>query len=238
MNKPTFAALGCLLGFAVGVAVATYHERTSTRPLPQPQLLGELESPGGPQRVALPIRPEDVARLDQRMQEIERSQAAFEREFAALNAAYQQRIAALLTPQQTERFFSSAASSASLTPAVHPTNATPGESENRLVGRRVSLPREQVGPDAASLLPPDALQSILELTFVSWSTENLTSELALAESQQQAIHTLLEERRAKFLELVDRTPPPSLRLLSLASGIRLKAADHLNAQPQPHEISK
>jgi hypothetical protein len=175
------------------------------------------------------------------MREIEHRQAQFEQEYSALNNSYRQRIVALLNAAQANAFVSNSAVSPAR-PASQDLAEAPklsGEaSQNHLIGQFRPKTAEDAGPNAFTVLAPDALQSILELTFVSWSMENLTAELQLAPTQQEAIRALLLERRQKFLELVDRTPPPSLRLLSLAETVRRQTAAAPTVGPQPFEQPK
>ena len=46
--------------------------------------------------------------------------------------------------------------------------------------------------------------------------DRMTEELALKPDQRAAVHRLLLERREKFLQLVDTSPPPSLKLGRIA----------------------
>lgn len=62
----------------------------------------------------------------------------------------------------------------------------------------------------------EGFDSTIVIIMVPYSLERLDDDLKFTPEQRKAVHKLLIERRAKFLELVDTTPPPSFKLLKLA----------------------
>jgi hypothetical protein len=216
MNKTSYAVLGSLAGFAVGISVYFLKERPLELPVSPPGVLMEFDGQPGPRPVRVSISPADLRRLEQEVAAIEHDQQVFRREFAQLNQGFQKRLNDLLTPDQISKLAASRETSAE---AKHSAVSAPQDaSKPRDVLRSSPLPIDGVAPHTRSVLPPQVLESMVELTFVSWSTANLDSALELSPEQIIAVRALLEERRARFLELVDRVPPPSLRMLGLTKA--------------------
>jgi hypothetical protein len=221
MNKTTYAVLGALAGFGVGIAVA-YFRAQSHRALPEPtaQVGRELTISPAARPLTLPISSEDVRRLEEQMARVEADREAFEKEFSALNTEFRRRIEAVLDPEQTRQYVRLAAQ---VEPVRQALDLPPGHGPRDVLIGHPGPRAEGIGPTAPSVLPPEVLTSILELTFVSWSLDNLSAALALRPDQKENIRALLHERRQRFLELVDRTPPPSLRLLTIANELKARA---------------
>jgi hypothetical protein len=62
----------------------------------------------------------------------------------------------------------------------------------------------------------EGFDSAMVIMMVSFSLERMNDSLDLTPAQKDAVHKLLLERREKFLELVDTTPPPSFKIPKLA----------------------
>ncbi len=60
------------------------------------------------------------------------------------------------------------------------------------------------------------LMGVLSSVSVSMRYDSLNKDLKFDEAQAAKVHDLLRERREKFLELIDATPPPSITLSTLA----------------------
>jgi hypothetical protein len=221
MKRTLYAMLGALAGFAVGAGLSYFRvNHAVAAPATRLTVLPELAKAPDAAPVTRPISADEVHRLETELAQVERDAKVFEREFGELNKTYRERIEQLLTPEQRRRYAPSAEA-----PGPTPrTRAFPaGDSNgNVLIGQPVTGASGVVGPQAPEILPRSVLASMLELTFVTWSTGNLVEELELTPEQSRQIRDLLEERRQKFLELVDRTPPPSLRLISAATRERMK----------------
>lgn len=61
----------------------------------------------------------------------------------------------------------------------------------------------------------EGFDSTITIIMVPYSLERLDSNLHFTPEQKAAVRQLLLERRAKFLDLVDTTPPPSFKLIKL-----------------------
>ena len=62
----------------------------------------------------------------------------------------------------------------------------------------------------------EGFDSVITIIMVPYSLERLDANIHFTPEQKAAVRQLLLERRAKFLALVDTTPPPSFYLIKLA----------------------
>jgi len=229
MNRSVYVVLGTLLGFTLGFFFAKGGAKPQLPSRAAAPLLTEFAGRPGPQPIRLSISPDEVRRLEEENNAIRRDLALFQAEHAKLNSEYQQRIASVLSSGQKEKWLKMLQNPPSVPApeAGEPANvllsADPSEPIDAAKDVLIAAPgpsRSAASPSVLAALPAEAVESIVELVFVTWSTSNLREELGLTPSQETQVKALLTERRERFLELSDRLPPPSLRTLQLAKRLR------------------
>jgi hypothetical protein len=215
--------VGCaaVLGFILGAVLASRRVKAVELPAPSTALLSELALPGAREPVRLPLPKAQLERLTRETAAITQDSAAFRADLEAMQQHYRARLEALLNNTQLETL--RRAPTVTAGPVKIASGPPTPEGDVLMVS---PLPVGEA--EATPALPPEMLQSILELTFVSWSLENLRAELDLSADQTRQVRELLAERRTRFLELVDRRPPPTLRLLNLGRELR-----QLKVDPRP-----
>ena len=220
MRTTLWVTGAAIAGFALGAGVSTWKSRATSVPAPIAPLLGEIAPAGQPLPVRVALTPEALRRLKNENARIAEDTATFRSELLQMEAQYRDRLGALLTPPQREKLGRAPAAATPVTQALpsHPP-ATPQD-----VLTVAPFPVAGPSPLPTGSLAPEVITSILELTFVTWSLENLRVELGLTDEQSVQASELLRERRTRFLELADRLPPPTLRLLNLGRELR-RAAD-------------
>lgn len=211
MKATAWVIIAAVSGFVVGTATQRL-QNSAERPVdPAQPLLGELAVPGVNTPLRLALSPAEVARINRETKEVEAQADAFRERVRAMEEEFGQRIATLLTPAQKEKLDALRGVGIGSAPAKHVSVPTPGD-----VLTHVPFPARAPMVSAMPGLSPDTLYSVVDLTFVAWSLDNLRSALSLTKEQETAVRALLIERRARFLEWTDRFPPPTLRLLKTA----------------------
>ncbi|MDF9828592.1 hypothetical protein M2447_002718 [Ereboglobus sp. PH5-10] len=190
MNKILPFILTTVIGFAVGVGAGVWIGRTPTIDAPPAGILDEVkDAPIGSNNTAPAINtPRDEA-----YRQIRAEMEDFRKEIVEMKNSLRDQMDPILTPEQREH---------------------------------VSRWRERPPPppQPAGTPPPargrsrlwEGFDSALSIMMVPVTLERLDQSLEFTPGQKAAIHKLLLERRAKFLELVDTTPPPSFKVLKLA----------------------
>jgi Spy/CpxP family protein refolding chaperone len=191
MSKILPYILTTLIGFAVGIGAGIWTKHiTCSIPPPPAAILDELKDAslgsGNPP-------PTYDAQRDEAYRQIRAEMDEFRQKVSEIKRSLRAQIDPILTPEQRERM-----GRARERPATTP---PPESAPPPLPGRR----NFWEGFDAA-----------MSIMMVPFSLERMSDSLDLTPAQKAAVHKLLLERREKFLELVDATPPPSFKILKLA----------------------
>jgi len=189
--------IGTVLIFGAGVFAGAWMQRTQAFPPPPTEIMGEIrDMPMSGSRPAA-HREMDPARAAELRAQIEKLQPeidAFKKKLDPIKTQCRHSLEAILTPEQRERLaaFHERA-------AAQPAPAIPGgEVHNR------------------TWHPHEGLESLFPIVLVENTLDRLTEELDLTADQRAKVRALLLDRRSQFLELVDHSPPPSLRLSRLS----------------------
>jgi len=198
MKQRFFVAVTTVLVFMAGLAAGIWIERH--RPLPPPPLPLGIEFSHGPEgsHLAWHERPLSRAELIARVQAIRPQLEAYQARMKEIDDAFDRGIDSILTPEQrTHRV------------------------EN--LKRRDTMrgwPKEEGPPltdaEIVNLLRDRPARTILWDVVIPFRLDFLTREYHLDDAQREKVRVLLTERREKILELVDRSPPPSVMLSRLA----------------------
>ena len=195
MNKILPFILTTAIGFAAGTCAGIWTKCTRAIPPPPAAILGELkDAPLGSSdsSTTAASAPDADEQREAFYQQVRAEMEDFRKKCDAIKNSLRAQMEPLLTPEQRER---------------------------------MSRWRERPAPPPE---PADAAQarrsrgfwegfdSALVIMMVPFSLERMDESLNFTPEQKAAVHKLLLERRAKFLELVDTTPPPSFKLLRLA----------------------
>ncbi|HXA81112.1 MAG TPA: hypothetical protein VNV14_07565 [Opitutaceae bacterium] len=204
------AALTVLV-FAAGFGASVWTQHHCPLLAPPVNLLGEVRDRNVD--VRLPLN--DASTIAQINAEIERIKPdidAFRQKLDAINHDLHQKIDALLTPAQHEKF-----------EKMHKHYL-----ERQAERAKSSLPIVESLPSGGSVLKlpvfAEPIEGMTPAIVVPLTLDHLTTELQLDDRQKAAVRQLLLERREKFLALIDSTPPPSIGLSRLAPIINKLAA--------------
>jgi len=197
MNKILPHILTTLIGFIVGIAAGVWVTRTPPIPAPPAAVLGEvtgapLGSGAGsaaPAGATIADTPDNQAALQQIRDEMD----DFRKKVDAIKSTLRAELDPILTDEQRALVKSWPERSAPLPATGQP------------------LPAE---PKARNFY--EGFDSTITIIMVPYSLERLDARLHFTPAQKAAVRQLLIERRAKFLDLVDTTPPPSFKLIKLA----------------------
>ena len=204
------AALTVLV-FAAGFGASVWTQHHCPLLAPPVSLLGEVRDRNFDVRVPL----NDASTIAQINAEIERLKPAidaFRQKLDAINHDLHQKIDALLTPAQHDKF-----------EKMHKRYE-----EHRAERAKSSLPIVESSPSGGTTLKlpvfAEPIEGMTPAIVVPLTLDHLTTELQLDDRQKAAVRQLLLERREKFLALIDSTPPPSIGLNRLAPIINKLAA--------------
>jgi hypothetical protein len=196
------AALTVLV-FAAGFGASVWTQYHCPLLAPPVSLLGEIRDRNFD--VRLPLNdPAAIEKINAEVERIKPDIDAFRQKLDALNQDFHQKIDALLTPAQHEKF-----------ERMHKRYE-----ERRAERANSPLPIVESSPAGGTTLKlpffAEPIEGMTSAIVVPLTLDHLTTELQLDDRQKAAVHQLLLERRKKFLELIDSTPPPSIGLNRLA----------------------
>jgi hypothetical protein len=191
--------IGTVLIFSAGVFAGVWMQRTQPVPPPPTEVMGEIrDMPIGARAPGFgPHHDFDPARNAELRAEIARLQPeidAFKKKLDPIKTQCRHNLEAVLTPEQRQRLAEFRERSISQPPP----NVPSGEVHNR------------------TWHPHEGLESLFPIVLVENTLDRLTEELNLTPEQKTKVRELLMERRSQFLDLVDHSPPPSLRLSRLS----------------------
>lgn len=197
MNKILPFILTTAIGFAVGILAGIWIKQHPCIPPPPAAVLDELKNaPMGSGNPA-PQTAVNNPNYEQALQQIKEEMDDFRKKVDTIKSSVRSQMDPILTPEQLERVRKWRERPA---PPRRPSDPPPAP------GSR--------GRSARSFY--ENLDSAMTIIMVPFSLERLDDSLKFSPEQKEAVRKLLIERREKFLELVDETPPPSFKLLKLA----------------------
>lgn len=213
MKSRVLIAVATVVIFAAGYFARMWIECYRCKVPPAPQLLGELSGSKAPKPTAakrlekLPDPDKVAAQLQKLRPELE----AFGARIDELDADMERRIHALLRPDQEPRW-----------DKLMKHNAAYRAQEAAVIAGDGALSPEQIAN-----LQQRPLYKLLAVVVVPLKLDWLTGDLKLDDAQREQARAILEDRRQKFLALIDSSPPPTLtlsRLIPVAHRIGGSAA--------------
>ena len=192
--------IGTVLIFSAGVFAGVWMQRTQPVPPPPTEIMGEIRDmpigarqPGGPPPHG-DMNPARAAELRAQIEKMQPEIDEFKKKLDPIKTQCRHSLEAVLTPEQRERLAAFHERAASQPPP----NIPGGEVHGR------------------SWHPHEGLESLFPIVLVENTLDRLSEELDLTPDQKNKVRELLMERRSQFLDLVDHSPPPSLRLSRLS----------------------
>lgn len=198
MKQRVLIALLTVLVLAGGFAAGIWTERHSCKIPKPPRLLGELSTrkeTSPPQKIPPPNPAELAAEIERLRPQVER----FQQRMLELDREMDEDILGILNPEQRTIFQGIVKKYADLR-----------EKEDAALRIDRPLTSQEIVE-----LQQKPLYKMLAIVVVPMRLEWNTRDLNLDDNQREQLRKILEKRRAKFLELVDSSPPPSLKLSRL-----------------------
>jgi hypothetical protein len=221
MRTPVALVLLTAAGFGVGLA-AGYRMPRGCMPMPPPaSVRSEFRDITRAGYALASSRPELWNEINAKLEKLRPEMDAFRKKIneidgdfrtqfeAGLTAEQKQKIAEMQRRRERNRDSANAKESAkTAAPEATPVAKPPAP----------AAPRNDKPERPRVIYEADSLVSAL--VFVPLSLDYFTDEFGLDANQQVRTKELLFERRRRFLELADTTPPPSMQLLRIADIIR------------------
>ncbi|HEU5079302.1 MAG TPA: hypothetical protein VFT72_08810 [Opitutaceae bacterium] len=205
MKRVLVTILGTAAIFAAGVFAGLWIQRHQPVPPPPMGLMGELRD--------LPLtgnsKPAPQIKSTEQLQaEIERTKnasEAFKQKLEPIKAEFRRNLESLLTPEQmaTLKEFRERGSN---TPSVNSDG--------------------QPAPAKPKSKDHEGLDAMFPIVLVPVTLERITEKLSLTPEQQAQVKIFLLKRRQQFLDLVDTSPPPSMKLSRIAPLVPQIAQPH------------
>jgi hypothetical protein len=204
MKQSVLVALLTLLGFAAGFGARVWTERALAMP-PPPRVGGEFTA-----KDASDVKkPVDRAELVTEIEKLRPQIAAYSTRITELDAEFDGSFVALLNPGQREQRVANQKKRAE--------KAAKDET-------RPSADLTALSDDQIDRLRQRPLYNVLRMISVKPKVEMLVNEYKLDAVQEARLHDALVARRDKFLDLLDSTTAPTVRLSALAPMVQ-KLAD-------------
>jgi hypothetical protein len=183
--------LSLTLAFVAGAFSYAWFGRLHAVPPPALKTFDEFfrdNRKGGKHELRDELTPGRIAELNRRLEELKPQMDAFRARYASIEAEFHGRFLAILNPKQRQKLAS----------------IDPGDDDMDV------FPDRQIRPDREGVrgLPAEILRIIAYRPHLA----RLVQQLKLSDSQRRQLRDLLDERRARFIALVDDTPPPSLEI--------------------------
>ena len=194
MNKKLPYILTTLIGFIVGILAGVWVMRTPPISPPPASVLEELRD--APLGSTLPATATTDATTQEAYAKIRAEMDDFRKKVDAIKTSLRDQMDPLLTPGQRD-----------FVKRYRERPAPPPDSP-------ASAQTFPATPRARNFY--EGFDSTITIIMVPYSLERLDANLHFTPAQKAAVRQLLIERRAKFLALVDTTPPPSFNLIKLA----------------------
>lgn len=180
-----------LVVFGAGLLTGIWTQHIHRFPSPPMGPLGEISPDFRPWghdfsgHPHFPMSAEKAAEIQAEMDKIRPEVEAFQQKLRTIESDFRTKLEAMLTPDQRK-----------LMPPAPP---LPGDGDKN-------------GPFQFGSHFQGPLEGLAIFTIITPLQEFLTTNLKLTDAQQATLKQLLLDRRQRFLELVDATPPPSLKL--------------------------
>jgi hypothetical protein len=196
-EKAVIFILTTAIGFAVGFYAGKWNERNRPVCAAPAAVLDEVRDEPLKTAISDPAREEAVRRIEAEME-------VFRTKVNAIRDDFLDKLDAILaTPGQHEKFKAIRERFLAKRP---PRPAAPADAAADAAGKSAKPPQQQEEFESV----------IMMLIMVPRAQEWFVRKLDLDEKQSEQVQALLVERRDKFIELVDATPPPSTKLHRIA----------------------
>lgn len=200
MKQRILIALLTIAVVAAGFVAGRWTERHSCKIPKPPRLLGELAPQQQKDTGAHVKAPNvDVVALASELERLRPQVAHFRERMLELDREMDAEILEILNPTQRATF-----------EGIIQKYAAIREKEDAALQTDRPLTTQEIVQ-----LQQDPLHKMLAIVVVPMRLEWNTKDLDLDPPQQEQLRRILERRRVKFLELVDSSPPPSLKLSKL-----------------------
>jgi hypothetical protein len=202
MTSRVFITILTIVMFAAGYGARIWNERSRCPVPPPPPLLGEISTSSSAAKIKTtsPERPPNAAKIAAEIERLRPAIEAFRKGIEEMDADMDRQLIALLKPEQMDLW-------------------------DKMLKRRIEYTqKEEAGIVGDSLLTSEQiagmqqrpLYKLLAVVVVPQRLEWLANDLNFDEDQKKKGWEILQQRREKFLALIDSSPPPSLRLSRLA----------------------
>ncbi|PTY01220.1 hypothetical protein [Opitutus sp. ER46] len=216
MKQRVLIAVLTLLGFAAGFAARLLTESGPNVPPPPTPGTEFVRSGNGAgqaenkERRSPTYSEKDRTRLLTDIQKIRPQIETYRVRIDQIGDEFERDVLAILDPEQRQKFEARLKKNA----------------ERRAKGEKEAAETTTLSDEQIFRLQQEPLWNALWNVAINWRLERLTRDYKLDDQQQARVRVLLQQRREKFLELVDATPPPSIMLSRLAPQ-----AEKLGAAP-------
>jgi len=223
MNRSLTIVLLTSVGFAAGIGSGIWIGRSHVACQPPPAWLytefAGITRSGPPLQHLIQAHPNLWTQINAELSAIRPGMEEFKARVTAIDDEFRAKLEAILSPAQRE-VLTQAQLSRNL-PKVYsnfnpPKPATPAPTP----AAKPATPQPEQAP---RVMQERADGMVASFVFVPYTRERFVETLALNTEQSEQLGRLLEERRARFLDICDKTPPPSLQLNKIAALIRAVA---------------
>ena len=226
MKQRLLVAFLTVLVFAAGFAARMWTEHD--RPLPPPPGAPFTELIGVPaeKKPAPPaIKPYDRAQLVAEIEKLRPQVDAFRARIDAIDAEYEKAFVEILNPEQRRTYDAKLA------------NFQKKKAEHD--AKQAALPPPPpLSDEEIAKLRQRPFETIFWKVSTIMKLEQVTRDYKLDVTQQARERELLVARRDKVLELLDTTPPPTIRMISLAPLVGRLADPSAHSAPNTQPSGK
>jgi hypothetical protein len=224
MRTPVALVLLTTTGFGVGLGTGYWMNRNcKLAPPPPSSVLSEFRNitRAGTALALSTARPELWAEINAELEKLRPEMDAFRGKLEEMDGEFRTQFEAFLSPEQRKKL-------AEIQPPRREANRDSAKAkESAKEPAKDANPPAPGAPAAPATPKPSRVRLgfesewlVSQLVFVPCALERYTYDLALDATQQARLRELLLERRKRFIELADATPPPSMQLLRIADIIR------------------
>jgi hypothetical protein len=216
MNQRLLIALLTAFGFAAGFAARMLTEtecKVPPAPAPGTEFMrnaAATPATGAGDKKAAGLSDKDREKFVAEIEKVRPQIDAYHKRMDEIAGDFDRDFVALLTPEQKQTW-----------DAQQKKNA-----ENK--AKREAKEAAETGPlsdQQIEQLRRQPLWNALWAIAVTWRLDRINHDYKLDDAQQAKVRALLEQRRQKFLSLVDSTPPPSITYSELARTNRKLVPD-------------
>jgi hypothetical protein len=205
MNQRLLIPLLTALGFVAGFIARSVTESGPSVPPPPVAAGTEFVRPNATAdttaRRAPTYTEQDRTKLVADIEKIRPQIEAYRKRIDEIGAEFDRDLVPILSAEQREKFS-----------AIQKRFA-----EHRAKGERETANAVTLSDEQIFQLQQRPLWHALWNVAINWRLDRLKGDLGLSAEQQEKVRGLLQQRRDKFLALVDSSPPPSITLSQLAA---------------------